>query len=169
MVLLGPVGGLVINRVVSIIVWETLIKDVLEGLASGEDIVGVSGGGLWDSLHHHGKGNVIVVRDVLLLISSSLKDGVESVVSNDLSERLEGNGLDNILRVSWVNLQSDGLNLIDWHIGSLSEGIEWVSLGSHEVSLGWSSWFGWGSWLSLGLGSWGGLHVLLIVVVFVVL
>lgn len=172
MVLLGPVGGLVIDGVVSIVIWETLIKDVLEGLASGEHIVGVSGGGLWDSLHHHGKGDVVVVRDILLLISSSLEDGVEGVVSDNLSEGLEGNGLNDILRVSWVDLQSDSLHLIDWHIGGLSEGIEWISLGGHKVGLGWSSWFGWGSWgswLSWGLGSWSGLHVLLVVVMLVVL
>jgi hypothetical protein len=140
-VLLGPVGGLVINGIVSIIIWETLVKDVLEGFTSSEGISDVSGGGLWDSLNHNGEGDVVVIRDVFSLISGSLQDRVEGVVTNNLSERLEGDGLNDILRVGWVNLQGDGLDLIDWHIGGLSEGIKWVGLGSKELSLGWGSWF----------------------------
>jgi hypothetical protein len=155
MVLLGPVGGLVINGVVSVVIWEALVEDVLEGLATGELVVHVGGGGLWDSLDHHGHGDVVVVRDILLLVSGSLKDGVEGIVSDDLSERLQGNGLNDILRVGWVNLEGDGLNLIDWDIDVLSEGIEWIDLGGNEVGLGWDSGLGWGS----------GLDVLLVVVV----
>ena len=94
-------------------------------------------GSLWDSLNHNGKGDVVVVRDILLLISSSLKNGVEGIVSNDLSEGLESDGLNNILGVGWVNLEGDGLNLIDWDIGGLSEGIEWIRLGGDKVGLGW--------------------------------
>jgi hypothetical protein len=156
-VLLGPVGGLVINGVVSIIIWEALIDDVLEGLATGEGVgdVGSSESGLWVSLNHDGKGHVVVVGDVLLLISSSLKDGVEGVVSDDLSEGLEGHGLNGILGIVWVNLEGDGSNLIDWDIGGCSLGIEWIGLGGNEVSVGW--------------GSWLNLNVLLVVVVLVVL
>lgn len=165
---------MVINGVVSIIVWETFVEDVLEGFASGENVVNVDGGGLWDSLDHDGEGDVVVVRDILLLVSGSLKDGVEGVISDDLSEGLQGNGFNNILRVGWVDLQGDGLNLIDWDVGGLSEGIEWVGFGGNEVGLGWSSWLGWGGLLSWGswlLGSlgWGSLQVLLVVVVLVVL
>jgi len=147
---------LVINGVVSIIIWETLIKDVLKGFTSSVDIGDVNGVGLWDSLDHNGKGDVVVIRDIFLLISGSLQYGVEGVVSDDLSEGLEGNGLNNILRVGWVNPQGDGLDLIDWDILGLTIGIEWISLGSEELNLGWS-----------GLGdNWGSnLNVLLIVVV----
>ena len=162
MVLLGPVGGLVINGVVSIIIWEALVEDILEGFATSEGIVDVSGSGLWDSLNHDGKGDVVVVGDILLLISGSLKDGVEGVVANNLSEGLEGNGLNDILRVGWVNLEGDGLNLIDWDIGGLSEGIEWIGLGGNEVSVSWSSWLSGHNWGS-------GLHVLLVVVLVMVL
>jgi len=158
-VLLGPVGSLVINGVVSIIIWETLIKDVLEGLTTSEGIGNMNGVGLWDSLDHDGKGDVVVIRDIFLLISGSLQDGVEGVVSDDLSEGLEGNRLNDILRVGWVNFQGDGLDLIDWDILSLSKGIEWISLGSEELDLGWSD---------LG-DNWGSnLHVLLIVFVVLV-
>jgi len=167
-VLLGPVGGLIINGVVSIIVWETLVEDVLERLASGELVVGEGGHRLWSSLDHHGEGNVIVVRDVLGLISGSLQDGVEGVVANNLSEGLEGNRLNDILVVSWVDLQGDGLNLIDWHVNGLSELIEWVGFGGDEGRLGWGSWLNWGSWLS-SHGWRSSLHILLLVVVLVVL
>jgi hypothetical protein len=154
-VLLGPVGSLVINGVVSIIIWESLVEDVLEGLTSSEGIGDVNGVGLWDSLDHDGKGDVVVIGDVFLLISGSLQDGVEGVVTNNLSERLKGNGLNDILRVGWVNLQGDGLDLIDWDIGGLSEGIEWVGFGSKELSVGW--------------GSWGSLHKLVVMLVVVLL
>jgi len=132
-VLLGPVGGLVINGIVSIIIWETFIEDILEGFTSCEGISNMSGSRLWDSLNHNSEGNVVVIRDILLLISSSLEDRVEGIITNDLSEGLEGNRLNNILRVSWVDLQGDGLNLIDWDIGGLSEGIEWIGLSGNEV------------------------------------
>jgi len=102
-----------------------------------------------------------VVGDILGLISGSVQDGVEGVVSNNLSEGLEGNTLDNILRVGWVDLQGDGLDLIDWDIGGLTEGIEWIRLNLGEGSLGWGSW-------GLGLLL-GGLHELLMVVLVVLL
>ena len=138
-VLLGPVGSLIIDGVVSIVIWEALIEDILEGLATSEGISNMSGSTLCDSLDHHGKGDVGVIGDVLLLISSSLEDGVEGVISNNLSEGLESHGLNNILRVGWVDLEGDGLNLVDWDISGLSESIEWVRLGSNEVSLSWGS------------------------------
>ena len=149
---------MVINGVVSIVIWEALVEDVLEGLTTGEAVGDVGGGGLWGSLDHDGKGHVVVIGDILLLVSSSLKDGVEGVVSDDLSERLEGHGLNGIGGVGWVNLQANSLNLIDWHLGGLSLGIEWVGLGGDEGGLSWD-------W---GLGN--NLHVLGVVwVVLVVL
>ena len=159
MVLLGPVGGLVINGVISIIIWETLVEDLLEGLAASEGISNVGSGSLWDSLDHDGKGDVVVVGDILRLISGSLKDRVEGVVSNNLSERLEGHRLNNILGVGWVNLEGDGLDFINWDIGGLSESIEWIGLGSDKVGLGWDS----------GNTNWGSLGVLFVVVLVVML
>ena len=149
---------MVINRVVSIIIWETLVEDILEGLATSEGISNMGSGSLWDSLDHDGKGHVVVVGDVLLLISGSFKDRVKGVISNNLSERLEGDGLNNILGVGWVNLEGDGLDFINWDIGSLSEGIEWISLGSNKVGLGWDS----------GNTSFGLLFVVVLVVMLVV-
>ena len=158
MVLLGPVGGLVINGVVSIIIWEALVEDILEGLATGEGISGVDGSDGWDSLDHDGKGDVVVIGDILLLISGSSKDRGEGVVADNLSEGLEGNGLNNILGIGWVNLQANGLNLIDWDGGGLSNGIEWIGLGGKEVGVSWGS-----------RSNWGGSHDVLLVVVLVVL
>jgi len=162
MVLLGPVGGLVINGVVSIIIRETLVHDLGEGLASGEDVVGSGGsGGLWDSLDHDGKGHVVVIGDILLLISGLVKDGVEGVVADDLSEGLEGNGLNDILGVCWVNLKGDGLDFIDWDISGLTEGIEWVGLGGNKVGLGWGSRLNWSSGHHVLMVLWGGVMVML--------
>ena len=56
---------------------------------------------------------------IFLLISISLKDGVEGVITNDLSETLKSNRLDVIEIVGWRNLKSDGFNLIDWDIEGL--------------------------------------------------
>ena len=142
-VLLGPIGGLIIDGVVSVIVWETLVEDVLEGLASGELVVGEGGHGLWGSLDHDGEGHVVVVRDILVLISGALEDGVEGVVANNLSEGLEGNRLKNILAVSWGNSEVDGLGLIDWNInglGVLSENVDDGGWVLDEGGLSWGSW-----------------------------
>ena len=130
MVLLGPVGGLVINGVVSIIIWEALVEDILEGFVSSEGIGDVSSGGLWDSLNHDGKGDVVVVGDILGLISGSLKDGVEGVVANNLSEGLEGNGFDSIEGISGGNSEVDSLDLINWDINE-----SWVISGDLVVNL----------------------------------
>ena len=158
-VLLGPVGSLIINRIISIIIWETLIEDVLEGLTSGESVGDVGGGGLWGSSNHDGKSNVVVVRDILLLISGSSEDGAEGVVSNDLSEGLEGDGLNGIWAIGWEDLQSNGLDLINWHGGGLRLSIKWVGLGNNEVGLGWGS----------GMGNWSSLNGLVLVVLVVLL
>ena len=158
-VLLGPVGSLIINRIISIIIWETLIEDVLEGLTSGESVGDVGGGGLWGSSNHDGKSNVVVVRDILLLISGSSEDGGEGVVSNDLSEGLEGDGLNGIWAIGWEDLQSNGLDLINWHGSGLRLSIKWVGLGNNEVGLGWGS----------GMGNWSSLNGLVLVVLVVLL
>ena len=72
--------------------------------------------GLWVSLNHNSHGDVVVIRHILGLISVSLEDGVEGIVTNNLSEALEGNGLDGIEVVKSVNLEVNGLDLINWDI-----------------------------------------------------
>ena len=55
-------------------------------------------------------------RPHFLLISILLQDGVEGIISDNLSETLESNGLNLIEVVGWGNLKSNGLNLINWNI-----------------------------------------------------
>ena len=70
--------------------------------------------GLWVSLNHNSHGDVVVIRHILGLISVSLEDGVEGIITNNLSEALEGNRLDGVEVVKSVNLEVNGLDLINW-------------------------------------------------------
>ena len=76
-----------------------------------------------------------MIRNVLLLISISLEDGVEGIISDDLSETLESDGFDNIVDVGWGNLEGYCSNLINWDIDILrvllESGIVW-SLGGNK-------------------------------------
>ena len=139
--LLGPLWSLVLNGVVSIIIREALIDDLGKGLASIEGLGwwwGVSG--IWVSLDHDSHGDVVVVGHVLGLLSGSVEDGVEGIVTNNLSEALEGNGLDGVEAVEGLNLEVNGLDLINWDIneGGVSGLSTVVDLG--EVGSGWGSW-----------------------------
>ena len=167
-----PVWSHVINGVVTIIVWEALIEGLSKGLGSIEWVVKWwSSGGLWDSLDHHGDSDVVVVGEILGLISVLLEDGVEGIVTNDLSERLESNGLDVIKGVSWRDLKSDGFDLIDWDINELGELVEVIlglSFGTNEVAGLWSTGVVRGS-LDISLSLWLFVVVLLAVMFFVVL
>ena len=71
---------------------------------------------LWVSLDHDGHGDVVVVGHILGLLSGSVEDGVEGVVTNNLSEGFEGNGLNGVKTVEGVNGEVDGLDLINWDI-----------------------------------------------------
>ena len=102
--LLGPLWSLVLDGVVSIIIREALIDDL------GKSFTSIEGLGwwwsvslLWVSLDHNSHGDVIVVGHVLGLLSGSVKDGVEGVVTNNLSEGFEGNGLNGVKAVEGVN------------------------------------------------------------------
>ena len=151
-----PVWSHIIDGVVAIVVWESLIERLSESLSS---IIWVvkwwSSGGLWDSLDHHGDGDVVVVREILSLVSVLLEDGVEGVVTNNLSERFKSDGFNVIKSVGWGNVESNCFNFIDWdgHIlGELVEILLSLSFGVNESS-GFRSWMG-------GLGSWlGGIVV----------
>ena len=135
-----PVGNLVIWAVVSIIVWEALIKSLSQTLGT---IIWVSkrwwGLLLWDSLDHHTNSDVVVVRWILLLISILLQDGVEGIISNNLSETLESNRFDSVKVVGWRNLESNSFDLINWNINWLGILVEVIlSLSLDEVAGSWS-------------------------------
>jgi len=147
-----PGWGHIINGVIAIIIWETLIERLGEGLSSIEWIVKWwGGGGLWDSLDHHGDGDVIVVGEILGFVSILLEDGVEGVVTNNLSERFKSDGFDVIKAIGWGNFKVDCLNFIDWYhnfLGELVEIVLGLSFGVNENSSFWG-------WVSGGLGDIG--------------
>ena len=161
--LLGPLWSLVLNGVISIIIREALIDDLGKGLASIEGLGWWWGMGLlWVSLDHDSHGDVVVIGHVLGLLSGSVKDGVEGIVTNNLSEALKGNGLNGVKAIKGVNREVNGLDLINWDVnkGGVSRGSGVVNLG--EVGSSWGSWH-------LGDEFWSlGEHVLLLVVVVLV-
>ena len=80
-----------------------------------------------------------MVRWILLLISILLQDGVEGVITDNLSETLESNRFNSIEMVGWGNLKGDGLNLIDWNVNWLGVLLEVIlSLGLNEAAGSWS-------------------------------
>jgi len=85
---------------------------------------------LWDSSDHHADGNIVVVRLIFLLISILLEDGVEGVVSDDLSETFEGNRFDVVEVVGWGDMEGNSFNLIDWDIEVLGPFFPLSGIGS---------------------------------------
>jgi len=123
----------------SVIVWEALIE------SGGKSLGAIwrvwvsrwgSGGLNWLSLDHHGDGNVVVVRGVLGLRSVLLSDGLEGVITNNLSERLEGDGVNAIEGVGWGNLKGKSSLLINWDGDQLGVGSEDLSIGELRFRVG---------------------------------
>ena len=85
---------------------------------------------------------------IFLLISVLLEDGVEGVVSNDLSETLEGNRLDVIEIVGWGDIKSNGFDLIDWDIELLGPFSPLSGIGGFGSEHSGGSWSRFGGWLS---------------------
>jgi len=166
LLLQSPVWSHVVWAGISIIVWETFIEGLGKGFSTVVWVSGWSSSSLWwDSLDHHGDSDVVVIGNILLLVSVSLQDGVEGVVTNNLSETLKSDGFNGIEVVGWGNLEGDSFNLINWDINVLGLLIELIlgsSLGVEESSSSWCWFLGcwlFGCWLgsvSSGwfLGSW---------------
>jgi len=152
-----PVGSHVINGVITIIIWESLIERLGK---SNLSIIRVlewwSGGSLWDSLDHHGDSDVIVVSDILLFISVLLEDGVESVVSNNLSEGFKSDRFDVVKSIGWGDLEGNGLSFINWDIESLGVLIKVSLVIGLLVNEGMRLW--WGGVLDLLRGISVSLH-----------
>lgn len=132
---------------ISVIIWETLVEHLLEGLSSLEGIGDNSSSwGSWLSHDEHGNGNVVEFVNVLGLTSGSLSDGIEGIVTNNLSERLEADRLDIIKWESWGNNNTDGIVVINWDLDELllwSEGsVVSSDWGLHKNVLCWSIIFG---------------------------
>jgi len=112
-----------------------------------------SGGGLWDSLDHHGDGDVVVVGEILGFVSVLLEDGIEGVVTNNLSERFKSDGFDVIKGIGWSNIKGNSFNFVDWYSNILRELREiLLSSSLNEASGLWC-------WVSNWLGSLGGVVV----------
>jgi len=131
---------LIIWAVISIIIREAFIESFGQSLGA---IIWISEWCwsllLWNSLDHHANGDVVVVRWIFLLISILFQNGVEGVVSNNLSETLKSNRLNSIEMVGWGNLEGNSLNLIDWDVNWHGVGIEIIlSLGLNKVAGSWS-------------------------------
>jgi len=96
---------------------------------------------LWLSHDEHGDGDVVVLVDVLGLASGSLSNGIEGIVTNNLSEGLESHGLDVIEWEGWRDNNTDGVIVINWHLHEL---LLWSKIsgvsgswGFDEVGLSW--------------------------------
>ena len=164
--LLGPLWSLILNGIVSIIIRETLIDDLGKSFTSIEDISSWWDVSLfWVSLDHDSHGNVVVIGHIFGLLSSSVKDGVEGVITNNLSEALKSDRLDGIKVVQGVNLELNSLNFINWDINE-----SWVGSGGSVVNLNEVS-SSWGFW-DLGDESWSrgeGLNIFVTVLLVVLL
>ena len=170
---LAPVWSHIIGGIISIIIWETFIEGLGESLWS---IKWVSewwcGDCFWNSLDHHGDGDVIVIRDVFLLISILLEDGVEGVVTNNLSETFEGNRFDVIVNPCWWYLEGNSSDLINWDINGLGLSFKssWVLGGGWDKALWcWSNLDHWGlgnSSLNISMTFW--VMVMFLMVLFLV-
>ena len=164
--LLGPLWSLILNGIVSIIIRETLIDDLGESFTSIEDISSWWDVSLfWVSLDHDSHGNVVVIGHIFGLLSGSVKDGVEGVITNNLSEALKSDRLDGIKVVQGVNLELNSLNFINWDINE-----SWVGSGGSVVNLNEVS-SSWGFW-DLGDEPWSrgeGLNIFVTVLLVVLL
>ena len=97
-------------------------------------------GGLWcwQSSDHHADGNVIVIIWVLGLVSIFLENRFESIITDDLSEGFEGDGVNDIAVESGRDFHGDGFDLIDWHAEGLG-GELGLLCGNISLLLWWSN------------------------------
>jgi len=160
--LLGPFWSLILNGIISIIIRETFIDDLRESFTSIEDISSwwnVSF--FWVSLNHNSHGDVVVIGHIFGLLSGSVKDRVEGIITNNLSEALKSNRLDGIKVVQGVNLEFNGLNFINWDINESWVGSGGTVINFNEVGSSWGFW-------NLGDELWSILLVVLLVMALMV-
>jgi len=133
-----PVWSLIISGIITIIIRETFIESRGEGNTSW--VIWIVSWWVsnifWDSSDHHADGNIVVVRLVFLLISVFLQDGVEGVVTDDLSETFEGNRFDVVEIVGWRDSDGNWFNLIDWDIEVLGPFSPFSSISSFSSNKG---------------------------------
>ena len=116
----------------SIIIWETFIEG---GCKAWCTIWSVwvsswsSGGFGGSSSDHHWDGNVIVVTSVFGFVSILSSDGVEGIISDNLSEWFKSNWVNFIKSIGWWNLKSKCSLLINWNVNDLGVGLKDFGIG----------------------------------------
>ena len=73
----------------------------------------------WLSSDQCAQSDIVIVSGVLSLISILLSDRLKSIITNNLSESLESDGVYFIHTVSWRNLKSQGSLFVDWNLDGL--------------------------------------------------
>jgi len=115
----GLSGGLLETRsgirdgVVSIIIRETLIELGGEELTTVPLVEDLSTSGRRNSSNHHGDGDVVMVIGILNLVSILAEDGSEGIITNNLSESLKGDAINDVSVEFGVAIDVDSVNLIN--------------------------------------------------------
>jgi len=106
-------GGSIRDGVVSIIIRETLIELGGNELTTVPLVEDLSTSGRRDSSYHHRDGNVIMVIRVLNFISIFSEDGGKGIITNNFSESLKSDAINDISVEMRVASNVDGVNLIN--------------------------------------------------------
>lgn len=94
----------------------------------------------WKSSDHHAHSDVVVIIWVLGLVSVLTKDRFEGIITNNFSEGLESDRVDDIAVKSGRDFHSDSFNLIYWNAEHLRS-VFGSRLGRNKARLFW--------WLSM--------------------
>jgi len=101
------------DGVVSIIIRETLIELGGKELTTVPLVEDLSTSGRRNSSDHHGDGDVVMVIGILNLISILAEDGSKSIVTNNFSESLKSNAINDVSVEFGVAIDVDSVNLIN--------------------------------------------------------
>ena len=107
---------------VSVIIWESLVQGGCKrsGAIGGVWVShGCWGKVKWFSLDHHGDGDVVVIGWILDLVSILLSNRFEGIVTDDFSECLESDAVNDIECIGWGDLEGKSSLLIDWNRNEL--------------------------------------------------
>jgi hypothetical protein len=130
--LLSPVRSLSIKRIISIIIRESLVESAYDSNRSNLS------SRFRSSSHHHGEGNIVVIRGINLFVSVMLADVVEGFISNNLAESFECNRLNLVSSKSRCKSKAELISLINWHqnFGVVKSGIGSIVGASKSLLFG---------------------------------
>jgi len=112
------------DGVVSIIIREAVIELGGEELTTVPLVEDLSATRRRNSSNHHGDGDVVVVIGILDLVSVLAEDRGKGIVTNNLSESLKSDAINDISVEFGVAVDVDSVNLINGDH-------EWLSIGNH--------------------------------------